>query len=91
MTALGLGVGAAFNYGVNRTLEHLGLKKSEIVLNNESTGDGVGQGDGDSAENPEDANRSLPRDEHGNLLPDTDAPHSRLGPRTGRNGEYRQG
>jgi RHS repeat-associated protein len=34
--------------------------------------------------------RSLPRDEHGNAVPDSDAPHTQLGTKSGRNGDYTQ-
>lgn len=49
----------------------------------------------DPADVPDDAgdygpDRSLPRDEHGNPLPDSDAPHTQLGTRRGRNGDCTQ-
>lgn len=34
--------------------------------------------------------RSLPRDKHGNPIPDADAPHTQLGTKSGRNGDYTQ-
>lgn len=34
--------------------------------------------------------RPLPRDQHGNPVPDTNAPHTQLGTRSGRNGDYPQ-
>ncbi len=36
-------------------------------------------------------NRSLPRDKHGNPVPDVDAPHTQLGMKKGRKGDYLQG
>ena len=35
--------------------------------------------------------RRLPRDNHGNPIPDTNVPHTQLGTRNGRNGDYTQG
>ena len=35
-------------------------------------------------------NRSLPRDKHGNPIPETNAPHTQLGTKTGRKGTYPQ-
>ena len=34
--------------------------------------------------------RTLPRDKHGNPVPDTSAPHTQLGTKKGRNGDYTQ-
>jgi hypothetical protein len=34
--------------------------------------------------------RTLPRDKHGNPVPDTNAPHTQLGTKRGRNGDYTQ-
>jgi len=34
--------------------------------------------------------RKLPRDKHGNPVPDSSAPHTQLGTKKGRNGEYTQ-
>ena len=34
--------------------------------------------------------RPLPRDEHGNPIPESNAPHTQLGTKSGRNGDYRQ-
>ena len=34
--------------------------------------------------------RALPRDKHGNPIPDSDAPHTQLGTKRGRNGDYTQ-
>ena len=35
-------------------------------------------------------NRKLPRDKHGNNIPDTNVPHTQLGTKKGRNGDYTQ-
>jgi RHS repeat-associated protein len=35
-------------------------------------------------------NRALPRDKHGNPIPETNAPHTQLGTKTGRKGTYPQ-
>jgi RHS repeat-associated protein len=35
-------------------------------------------------------NRTLPRDKHGNPVPDADVPHTQLGTKSGRNGDYTQ-
>lgn len=35
--------------------------------------------------------RKLPRDQHGQPIPDTNAPHTQLGTKSGRNGDYTQG
>ncbi|MEJ2046412.1 MAG: hypothetical protein P8X74_23725 [Reinekea sp.] len=32
----------------------------------------------------------MPRDKHGNPIPDSDAPHTQLGTKKGRNGDYTQ-
>lgn len=34
--------------------------------------------------------RTLPRDQHGNPIPDTNVPHTQLGTKEGRNGDYTQ-
>ncbi|TVZ37116.1 RHS repeat-associated protein [Alteromonadaceae bacterium 2753L.S.0a.02] len=48
-------------------------------------------GDSNDGSGERTADDPLPRDENGNPVPESDAPHTQLGTKSGRSGEYKQG
>ena len=56
------------------------------TMMNSEGGDEVAKGAGNYR-----PDRALPRDKYGNPTPDADVPHTQLGTRSGRNGDYTQG